>query len=98
MTPLDAKREEIAALIALDLGFGDLAHMRPDERAQVEAETANAIESHHAGIADDTDPHLANVKLRKLLSAYADLAALSTDERDVRLAEEGDVFSREDDA
>lgn len=98
MTALDAKREEIAALIALDLGFGDLGRLHPEERAQVDVETVNAIAAHGAGIVDDADPHLANVKLRKLLSAYADLAALPADERDVRLAAKGEVFSRENDA
>ncbi|AWN36896.1 hypothetical protein [Methylobacterium radiodurans] len=37
-------------------------------------------------------------ELRHLLTEYRDLEALPADEADVRLAEQGEVFAREDDA
>ena len=98
MSSLEAKREEIAALIAKDLGLGDLAALQPEERVRIDSETARVIEAQGPAITDDGDPVLANVKLRRLLSEYRDLAALKADERDTRLAEQGEVFSREDDA
>ena len=60
-------REEIAALIALELGFGDLEALSPEDRAAVEQQTTETIEGCGDEKADCTDAH---VKLRGLLAEY----------------------------
>ncbi|GJE29461.1 hypothetical protein [Methylobacterium organophilum] len=98
MSKLDEKREEIAALVARDLGLGDLAALSAADRETVEAETATLILRNGQAIADASDPVAAHVRLAKLLAEYRTLANLTADERDAKLADEGEVFAREDDA
>lgn len=92
---LEAKREEIAALIAAELGFGDLAGLSPDDRAAVDKQTAETIEGCGEEQADCSDAH---VRLRTLLEEYRALQELRADEDNVRLAEQGEVFAPENDA
>ncbi|WP_019904244.1 hypothetical protein [Methylobacterium sp. 77] len=98
MSKLDEKREEIAALIALELGLGELAGLSEAERAAVDRQTSETIE----GCAPDADAPAdceeAGSQLRLRLREYRALTELRTDEANARLAEEGEVFSREDDA
>lgn len=88
-------REEIAALIALELGFGDLEALSPEDRAAVERQTTETIEGCGDEKADCTDAH---VRLRGLLAEYRRLQQLHDGERNVALAERGEVFAPEDDA
>ena len=95
MSDLDAKREEIAAVIARDLGFGDLDTLKAEDREAVDQQTAETIEARDHERANGTDAH---VTLAPLLAEYRALQQLHTDEADARLAGEGEVFSPEDDA
>lgn len=98
MTALDAKREEIAELVARELGFGDLAGVSPADRAAIDQQTAETIEGCGEDADEPADCTEANVRLRLLLTEYRQIARIRAGENDVRLAEEGEVFSREDDA
>ncbi|MCJ2033665.1 hypothetical protein [Methylobacterium sp. J-068] len=104
MSELEAKRREIAELIALELGFGDLDGLSAADRAAVDRQTAETIEGCAPGEAgsDGTEPAAdcseANIRLRGLLRQFRALQVLRSDEADARLAEEGEVFGREDDA
>ena len=98
MSDLDAKRGEIAELIAAELGFGDLEGLSAGDRAVVDLQTTDTIEgcSENADAAADCEE--ANLRLRQLLREYGALQQLRMDEADARLAEEGEVFGRENDA
>jgi len=98
MSSLEAKREEIAALIAAELGLGDLEGLKAADRAVVDLQTAETIDGCGEDADAPADCEEANLRLRQLLREYSALKELRTDEADVRLAEEGEVFSREDDA
>lgn len=98
MSDLDAKREEIAAFIAGELGLGALETLSPSDRAAVDRQTAETIEGCGETGDEAADCTEATPRLRELLQAYRRLDELRTDELNVRLAEEGEVFSREDDA
>ncbi|MFC5554772.1 hypothetical protein [Methylobacterium iners] len=98
MAELDAKREEIAGLIAQELGLGDLSSLNPSERATVDQQTAETIEGCGDDAAEPADCTEATLRLRQVLKEYRDLETLRSDELDARLAEEGEVFAREDDA
>lgn len=67
MSDLAKMREEIATLIALELGFGDLEALSPEDRAAIEQQTTETIEGCGDEKADCTDAH---VKLRGLLAEY----------------------------
>ena len=95
---LDAKREEIAALIAAELGFGDLAGLSEEDRAAVDRQTSETIEGRSDEAADCS---VAHVRLNALLDEYRVLQEqqeLRADQDNVRLAERGEVFAPEDDA
>ncbi|WP_458424709.1 hypothetical protein [Methylorubrum extorquens] len=81
MSDLAKVREEIAALIALELGFGDLEALSPEDREAIERQTTETIEGCGDEKADCTDAH---VKLRGLLAEYRRL-------REMRPAERGDA-------
>ena len=98
MSDLDDKREEIAALIADELGLGAPDTLSPSDRTVVDRQTAETIEGCDADAAEPADCSEATLRLRTLLREYRRLEELRTDELNVRLAEEGEVFSREDDA
>lgn len=95
-TELAAKRAEIAAEIAEDLGFGAPAGLGPDQRRIVEAATASTIERNGAIVPDQADPVIAHARRGQLLAEYRALEQLRIDERETLLAGEGG--GREDDA
>lgn len=98
VSDLETKREEIAALIAAELGLGDLEGLKAADRAVVDLQTAETIEGCGDRADAPADCEEANLRLRQLLREYSALEELRMDEADVRLAEEGEVFGREDDA
>jgi hypothetical protein len=98
MAELEDKRREIAELIALELGFGDLAGLSATDRAAVDLQTAETISGCGADSAEPSDCTEANIRLRGLLKELHALQVLRSDEADARLAEEGEVFGRENDA
>ncbi|WP_027173393.1 hypothetical protein [Methylobacterium sp. 10] len=98
MSKLDEKREEIAALIAAELGLGDPAGLSEADRAAVGRQTSEAIEGCALETDAPADGKEAGTPLRQRLREYRALLELRTDEADARLAEEGEVFGREDDA
>lgn len=98
MSAVEDKRREIAELIALELGFGDLDALAPADRAAVERQTDETIAGCGLDSAEPADCEEANLRLRGLLKELHALQVLRSDEADARLAEEGEVFAREDDA
>ncbi|GEL44566.1 hypothetical protein MEX01_51570 [Methylorubrum extorquens] len=78
MSGLAQVREEIATLIALELGFGDLEALSPEDREAIERQTTETIEGCGDEKADCTDAH---VKLRGLLAEYRRLQQQHADER-----------------
>lgn len=98
VSALDAKRGEIAAHVARELGLGDLAGLSPGDRAAVDQQTDETIEGCATDTGEPADCSDADRTMRRLLSEHRALKELQTDETNVRLAEEGEVFSREDDA
>ncbi|TXN03074.1 hypothetical protein FV222_08870 [Methylobacterium sp. WL103] len=98
MSDLDAKRDEIAAHIARDLGFDGLAGLNPSDRAAVDQQTAETIEGCDPASPEPVDCSDADRVMRRLLAEYRGLQQIRTDEGNVRLAEEGEVFAPEDDA
>jgi hypothetical protein len=98
MSEIEEKRREIAELIALELGLGDLEGLNAADRAAVDRQTAETIAGCGADSPEPADCTEANIRLRGLLQQYRALQILRSDEADARLAEEGEVFGREDDA
>jgi hypothetical protein len=98
MSEIEDKRREIAELIALELGLGDLETLSAEDRAAVDRQTAETIAGCGVNGPEPADCAEANIRLRGLLQQLHALEMLKSDEADVRLAEEGEVFSREDDA
>lgn len=98
MSKLDEKREEIAALVAAELGLGELAGLSEADRAAVDRHTSEAIEGYALDTDEPADGTEAGTELKQRLREYCALLELRTDEADARLAEQGEVFGREDDA
>jgi hypothetical protein len=95
---LHAKREEIAAHVARDLGLGNLAGLSREERAAVDQQTAETIEGCDPASPEPADCSDADRTMRRLLSEHRALSELRADENNARLAEGGEVFAPEDDA
>jgi len=95
---LNAKREEIAAHVARDLGLGDLAGLSREERAAVDRQTAETIEGCDPASSEPADCSEADRAMRRLLSEHRALSDMRADEDNVDLVEEGEVFAPEDDA
>ncbi|WP_156375751.1 hypothetical protein [Methylobacterium sp. Leaf125] len=70
MTPLDAKRLEIAELIAIELGFDDLDGMSAADRAMVDQHTDDTIAGCEAYLEHPADGNHSNIWLRQLLKQY----------------------------
>ena len=98
MSDLAAKREEIAALIARELGLGELGSLDPAERETVERRTDETIAGCGEPGTGAGDHAQASAGLQRLLVEYRGLKTLRADEGNVVLAEQGEVFSPEDDA
>ncbi|MCJ2054767.1 hypothetical protein [Methylobacterium sp. J-070] len=79
---LHAKREEIAAHIARDLGLGGLAGLSRDERAAVDQQTTETIEGCDPASPEPTDCSEADRTMRRLLSEHHALKDLQADEVD----------------
>ncbi|GJE78564.1 hypothetical protein [Methylorubrum suomiense] len=77
MSDVAKVREEIAVLIALELGFGDLEALTAEDRAVIERQTTETIEGCGDEKADCTDTH---VRLRGLLAEYHRLQQLHAGE------------------
>ncbi|MGT2486180.1 hypothetical protein [Methylobacterium oryzae] len=95
---IHAKREEIAAHVARDLGLGALAGLSPEERAAVDQQTAETIEGCDPALPEPADCSDADRTMRRLLSEHHALSELRADEANELLAERGEVFAPEDDA
>jgi hypothetical protein len=95
---LRAKREEIAAQVAHELGLGELGGLSPADRALVDRQADETIAGCGAEAADAADCSDADRTMRRLLAEHRALAELKADEANTRLAEEGEVFAPEDDA
>ncbi|KQP52228.1 hypothetical protein ASF41_23375 [Methylobacterium sp. Leaf111] len=71
---LRAKREEIAAHVALELGLGDLKSLSAADRATVEQQTAETIEGCGMDAEGASDCSDADRTMRRLLSEHRALA------------------------
>lgn len=89
MPAVEDKRREIAELIALELGLGDLDALGPADRAAVERQTDETIAGCGLDSPEPADCEEANLRLRTLLKELHDLQVLRSDAADARLAEEG---------
>ena len=67
---LAAKRKEIAAHVALELGLGDLAGLSAADRTMVEQQTTETIEGCSADIDEPADCSDADRTMRRLLSEH----------------------------
>ena len=67
---LHAKREEIAAHIASDLGLGGLAGLSKDEQAAVDQQTTETIEGCDPTLPEPSDCSDADRTMRRLLSEH----------------------------
>lgn len=76
---LHAKREEIAAHVARDLGLGELAALSRDERAAVDKQTAETIEGCDPASPEPTDCSEADRTMRRLLSEHRALRDVPLD-------------------
>lgn len=79
---LHAKREEIAAHVARDLGLGDLAGLSREERAAVDQQTTETIEGCDPASPEPTDCSEADRTMRRLLSEHHALKDVQADEDD----------------
>ena len=95
---LAAKREQIAAHVAGELGLGDLEGLSVADRTVVDQQTEETIKGCTPGSDEPSDCSDADRTMRRLLSEHRALEELNTDEASARLAEEREVFSRDDDA
>lgn len=96
ISKLAGTRAEIAALIATELGLGDPTTWNAADREAVERQTTETIEGCAIDAASDCEE--AGSQLQQRLRDHRALLELRSDEADARLAEEGEVFGREDDA
>lgn len=71
---LRAKREEIAARVALELGLGDFARLSAADRATVEQQTIETIEGCSMDAEGASDCSDADRTMRRLLSEHRALA------------------------
>jgi hypothetical protein len=71
---LAAKRKEIAAHVALELGLGDLAGLSTADRAMVEQQTTETIEGCGADTNEPADCSDADRTMRRLLSEHRALS------------------------
>ncbi|MCJ2043801.1 hypothetical protein MKK58_04520 [Methylobacterium sp. J-078] len=76
MTRLDAKRLEIAELIAVELGFDDLEGMGVVDRAMIDQHTDEAIDCCAEHLAIPADDKNSNIRLRHLLKQHTILYKL----------------------
>ena len=97
-TRLASTRRLIAELVAGELGLGDLDTLTDADRTVVERQTDKTVEGCGDDATEPADCSEANIKLRRLLSEYHALKQLRTDNANVILAEQGEVFSQDDDA
>jgi hypothetical protein len=95
---LRAKREEIAAQVALELGLGELGGLSPADRDLVDRQADETIAGCATPATEPADCSDADRTMRRLLAEHRALAELKADEADTRLAEEGEVFAPENDA
>jgi len=80
---LRAKREEIAAHVAHELGLGELATLSPTDRATVDQQTDETIEGCTTDGAEPADCSDADRTMRRLLAEHRALVEQKTDEDNV---------------
>lgn len=80
MHPLDAKRLEIAELIAIELGFDDFEGMSTADREMVDQHTDDVIARCAAYLAIAADSDNSNIRLRMLLKQHLSLSHMQMDQ------------------
>ncbi|KAB1068548.1 hypothetical protein F6X53_31640 [Methylobacterium soli] len=98
MWALHAKRQEIAAHVALELGLGDFSTLSAADRAVVDQQTDEAIEGCGTDTPEPSDCSDADRTMRRLLSEHRALKEGKAGEANVPLAKEGEVSAPRDDA
>jgi hypothetical protein len=78
------KFDDICALVARELGYGELSTMNGERRNQVEDEAEQYVEQWEETVEMRTSPTLRPITpLRRLLSQYHDLCERILDEREI---------------
>jgi hypothetical protein len=95
---LRAKREEIAAHVARELGLGDLTGLSREDRVRVDQQTDETIEGCTTDKLEPADCSDADRTMRQLLSEHRALKDMKADEANVRSAKEGEVSAPRGDA
>jgi hypothetical protein len=90
----DAKMDEIVALIASQLGHGDITSLTPDQREAIEAEEAEERWMEEAEMADP--PVEPTTPLQRLLREHHDLGEMILDIEDEAIDREEDGGSPPD--
>lgn len=89
MPALNEKLNEIAELIARDLGFGPLSTLDATTRDEIHAEAVNAVEEWSEAEVESVAPLKAQTDLQRLLVQYRDIEEAILDARDADLADDG---------
>ncbi|AWN44361.1 hypothetical protein DK389_04520 [Methylobacterium durans] len=82
MVAINAKREEIAAHVAQELGLGELAGLSREDRAAVDLQTYETIEGCTADRPEPADCSDADRTMRGLLAEHRALKEQQADEND----------------
>ena len=88
---LRAKREEIAAHVAHELGLGELAALSPADRTTVDQQASETIEGDTPNSPEAADCSDADRTMRRLLAEHRALEEQRGEEDNVRLTDKGQV-------
>ncbi|CAO4154096.1 hypothetical protein [Methylorubrum extorquens] len=95
---LRAKREEIAAHVAHELGLGELAALGPADRATVDQQTSETIDGCTPNSPEAADCSDADRTMRRLLAEHRALEEQQGDGDNGRLVDDGEAPAPENDA
>jgi len=89
MPTLNEKLDEIAELLARDLGFGPLSTLDATTCAEISAEAVDATEAWSEAEVESVEPLEAKTDLQRLLVQYRDIEEAILDARDADLSDDG---------
>jgi hypothetical protein len=89
MPTLNEKLDEIAELLARDLGFGPLSTLDATTCEEIRAEGVDATEAWSEAEVESIEPLEAKTDLQRLLGQYRDIEEAILDARDADLSDDG---------